>query len=294
MNNRQTASAGLVLVTVLALPAQAALIDRGGGLIYDDVLNITWLQDANYAKTSGYDTNGLMNWQDAVAWAANLTYYDSVRGVTYDDWRLPTMVDTGIVSCDFAYSGTDCGYNVQTYDAVTNKVFSEMAYMYYVNLGLKAEFNPDGSQNLIDWGIHGDGTKWGQNDVGPIRNLQSLFYWTDLNYQANSIFAWYFATWNGGQNYSDKSSEYYAWAVRPGDVIGRPVAVPEPRTLALMLLGLTGLAAARRRGWFASLRVSFLAFRGGTRSALDGRGQYGWARTPTGAPAQSPDQAGFV
>ena len=29
--------------------SHAALIDRGGGLIYDDVLNITWLQDAGYA-----------------------------------------------------------------------------------------------------------------------------------------------------------------------------------------------------------------------------------------------------
>jgi hypothetical protein len=28
--------------------AQATLLDRGNGLIYDDVLNITWLQDANY------------------------------------------------------------------------------------------------------------------------------------------------------------------------------------------------------------------------------------------------------
>ena len=31
--------------------ASAALIDRGNGLIYDNGLNITWLQDANYAKT---------------------------------------------------------------------------------------------------------------------------------------------------------------------------------------------------------------------------------------------------
>lgn len=31
--------------------AQAALYDRGGGLIYDSVLDVTWLQDANYAAT---------------------------------------------------------------------------------------------------------------------------------------------------------------------------------------------------------------------------------------------------
>ncbi|MDP2823739.1 MAG: hypothetical protein Q8O52_13825, partial [Sulfuritalea sp.] len=38
--------------------AQAALNDRGGGLIYDDVLNITWLADANYAATQFAATDG--------------------------------------------------------------------------------------------------------------------------------------------------------------------------------------------------------------------------------------------
>ena len=37
-----------------AIPVSATLIDRGNGLIYDDAQNITWLQDANYAFTSGY------------------------------------------------------------------------------------------------------------------------------------------------------------------------------------------------------------------------------------------------
>lgn len=41
--------------------AQAALHDRGGDLIYDDVLNITWLRDANLAATNTfglpYDTD---------------------------------------------------------------------------------------------------------------------------------------------------------------------------------------------------------------------------------------------
>lgn len=49
----------------------ATLWDRGSGLIYDDYLNITWLQNANYAKTSGYDADGQMNWTDATTWAAN-------------------------------------------------------------------------------------------------------------------------------------------------------------------------------------------------------------------------------
>ena len=31
--------------------ANAALVNRGNGLVYDDVLNVTWLQNANYAAT---------------------------------------------------------------------------------------------------------------------------------------------------------------------------------------------------------------------------------------------------
>ena len=37
-----------------SLTIQAALIDRGNGLIYDDVLDITWLQDAGLVSDSGF------------------------------------------------------------------------------------------------------------------------------------------------------------------------------------------------------------------------------------------------
>ena len=52
------------------------------------ILKVTWLQDANYAKTSGYDADGRMNWVQANAWAGSL----NIDGVT--GWRLPggTMV----------------------------------------------------------------------------------------------------------------------------------------------------------------------------------------------------------
>lgn len=84
-----TAVALSISLLAISGAAQAALIDRGGGLIYDDDLNVTWLSDANYAKTSGYSANGIMNWNQSITWAANLSYYDSVRNVTYTDWRLP-------------------------------------------------------------------------------------------------------------------------------------------------------------------------------------------------------------
>ena len=71
---------GILLLFVFA-SADAALIDRGSGFIYDDVLDITWTQDANI--------NGSDTWTNQVAWAAGYSLTHSVYG-TFDDWRLPT------------------------------------------------------------------------------------------------------------------------------------------------------------------------------------------------------------
>jgi len=74
-----------ILTLSLSQFASAALYDRGNGLIYDDDLDITWLQDANYAATSGYDVDGEMTWFDAVDWADQLTFSG------YASWQLPTQ-----------------------------------------------------------------------------------------------------------------------------------------------------------------------------------------------------------
>jgi hypothetical protein len=109
----------MVFFTVLLFSATgvyAELHDRGGGLIYDDVLGITWLQDANYAHTSGYHYSGRIPWSDAKEWAANLEYYDSIRDVIWTDWRLPhTNGDIG----------EQHGYNARG---------SEMGHLYYTEL----------------------------------------------------------------------------------------------------------------------------------------------------------------
>jgi len=75
----------LTMVLGLSGLANAELIDRGRGLIYDTDLNVTWLQDANYADTFGINpsTDGAMGWNDAVIFVENLTYGG------YNDWRLP-------------------------------------------------------------------------------------------------------------------------------------------------------------------------------------------------------------
>lgn len=72
-----------------------ALVDRGRGLIYDTDLDITWMQDANYAKTIGHSPDGsFADWADAIRWVCNLRY------AGYSDWRLPTAEP----GCD----GDDC------------------------------------------------------------------------------------------------------------------------------------------------------------------------------------------
>lgn len=58
------------------------MFELGGGLIYDDAFNVTWLQDSNYAKASGYDADGMLSWQNATAWADRLSYHDNVRNVS--------------------------------------------------------------------------------------------------------------------------------------------------------------------------------------------------------------------
>src|SRR3954451_14033182 len=63
------------------------LIDRGRGFLYDVERDLTWLQDTNYARTSGHSRDGQMTWDHAKAWVARLNY----RGVT--GWRLPTALN---------------------------------------------------------------------------------------------------------------------------------------------------------------------------------------------------------
>ena len=236
---------------LLSGAAQAALHDRGGGLVYDDVLDVTWLADANYAKTSGYDADadGLMNWQDALTWATNLSYYDSVRGVTWSDWRLPTVRDGGLANYSFATSGTDYGFNVRAVGE-DGTVHSELAYMYYVNLGFKGAYSTAGAYQS-DYGIFGDGTDgWPRerDGLGPnnvIVNLQSYWYWSGTPYAPDpATNAWAMYVGAGRQIYADSQGNgFFAWAVRPGDV----AAVPEPSPAILFGAGLAGLAVMRRR-----------------------------------------------
>jgi hypothetical protein len=190
--------------------AQATLIDRGNGLIYDTVLDITWLQDANYAFNSGQDSDGLFNWMDANTWAANLDYQN------YDDWRLPSMDvngDTAVVSLNScASSEAACQDN-------------EYAYMHSYNLN-------GGS------GVDRSGNRVGDGGV-TLFNIQNT-YWSSTPAGTG---AWNFSFFLGGQNVVPQENLRAAWAVRDGDV----ASVPEPATALLMAIGLGAIWMVRLR-----------------------------------------------
>jgi hypothetical protein len=95
----------LALALLTSTSANAALVDRGGGLIYDTDLDVTWLQNAT--------ASGIVNSPgDASAWADQLVYHDSIRNRDWDDWRLPK----DDLSCLYGNCST-----------------SEMGHLYYVD-----------------------------------------------------------------------------------------------------------------------------------------------------------------
>ena len=210
-----TAAALTVAALVVASGAEAALVERlGGKAIYDDVANLTWLQDANYAQTSEHDSDGRMKWADAMAWVGGLNI-DGVSG-----WRLP--------------GGDNVNYGF------TNS--SEMGNVFYNVLGgapveavvpRVASFPPP----IFSSASH-------NANFYLFKNIQSEAYWSGV--EADLELAWAFGFMNG-YLYNDlyKHSELYAWAVHEGDVGASPV--PLPAGLFLLAPTLAGLRVMRRR-----------------------------------------------
>ena len=192
-----------VILALINMPAGAALIDRGGGFIYDDVLDITWTQNANIT--------GNATWEDHVSWADSLSLYDSVRDVTWDDWRLASMDvndDGTVVRCSMV-SEVECRDN-------------EFGYLHH------------------QYGIS-------TLNQGPFTNLGYDIYWSGTQNAQLAGYKWHFNFYAGNlgsHNGTDPSGFAYAWAVRDGDV-GASV-VPVPAAVWLFGSALAGLGWLRR------------------------------------------------
>ncbi len=231
----------LLASAAITSTSQASLIARDGGMVYDDVNNITWAADANLfatqaannpnlvdeiiagnggvihdtpnpmspsgtytLSTADFNTNtGEMTFWGAQAWANNLT----LGG--YTDWALPTTVP--------AVSGY-------------NQTGSQMGNLFYTQLGgVEATYiyaNHNANFNLFS-------------------NVQNYAYWSGSEYAPVPDLAWYFFTGNGSQTITSKNTQFYAWAVRPGDVAAS--SVPVPAAVWLFGSGLIGLVSFNRR-----------------------------------------------
>ena len=199
---------------------------------YDVSLDITWLTDANAGAGSNFDNgnsavDGKMTWASATSWATGFQIY----GIT--GWRLPTVIDTANPGCDFAYSGTDCGFNVDLGSG-------ELANMFYSTLGNKAYYDVAGNPGQPGWGLV---------NTGPFANLQSFSYWTDTAYAGATGQAWHFDFILGHQGGVNVTNNQFAWIVRDGDIA--EFTVPLPAAAWLLISGLFALwyvpSPARRR-----------------------------------------------
>jgi hypothetical protein len=239
----------LATLTILAvgLPniAQAALINREQGMIYDDVLNVTWLQDANYAITSGYTqehgfTDNEMTWTEANTWATELTFGG------YSDWRLPSVTPVNGSSFDssFTFDGSsDNSYNI----AGTN---SEMASMYYANLNNAGFFDTSG--NTTGCSVQGDAICLTETSffTNLLPSDQSI-YWTSTEDTTFTSNAWGFNMAIGQQFSFDKNRGLFnTWAVRTGDIslpsLSPISEVPIPSVVWLFGSALAGLLSIRK------------------------------------------------
>ena len=195
----------------VAPSAQAGLSARPYGMVYDSDLNLTWLQDANYAATQYINSNGAqgsdggaMDWATANAWANTLVFAGNTG------WRLPTADG----SCD---DSTDC-------------ITSELGHLFYTGLGGTRDTPITDSHNA---------------NFDLFINLQATGYWTQTAFTTdpnNANNAWNFDFFDGTQLPYDQNVQFLSWAVHAGDVI----AIPEPGSVLLLLAGMLGWIAVGR------------------------------------------------
>jgi hypothetical protein len=212
-----TVRAMFLAALVMVLPsrdARADLIDYGGGLVYDTVQDLTWLDPsfANPPHTSMLGDplscgSSLCDWY--YTWAGATAWVDGLSYQGYDDWRLP--------STSYAYGGGDNEWR---------KALQQLSgWEFEPTLASAEEFR------LVTAG-----------ERGPFQDNPSYeFVWVNAPYVYTSQYA------GGGYDIPDRlSAGRDIRAVRQGRPVSR---IPEPTTLALVGLGALAVGVTRLRSW---------------------------------------------
>ncbi len=237
--NTKFLTTAAVLAFSLSTGAQASLEARTGGMVYDTINKITWASDANLFQTQAASNANLVseiiaanggvihdtpNFYDNGTYTLTTADFDTTTGaMTW--WGAQAWANNltlgGVTGWSLPSTPVeDTGYNVTS---------SPMGDLFYNQLGVSAESSIATSTNP---------------NYNLFTNVQSYVYWSGSEYAPFPDLAWLFFTSNGYQYGNVKVNQFYAWAVRPGDV----AAVPVPGAFWLFGSVMVGLMGLKRRG----------------------------------------------
>ena len=225
---------GVLCASALAFMStatHAALVDLGGGLIYDEDQNLTWTQDASMS--------GSLNWQEATDWAANLVFGGA------DGWRLPTTTQFDDPTCGgdvrggfFFESRLGClGGEMELLTAAADPWTNDL-------------FKDENGKNTLNRTRYWTDTPyrdWVDPCIDPAYgvpcNLEG-----DTGDRTDFYWQWGFTGWGGINGPAYKTTlrgdnDRFAWAVHDG----RVSAVPVPAAIYLFGSGLVGLFGIMKR-----------------------------------------------
>jgi len=197
--------------------AVAALVDRGGGMVYDTVQDLTWLAVSPLPA-------GPMSHAAAMTWTAGLVHGGG------SDWRLPTTVQPDPTCSD----GFNVGWGWQTFGVGCTG--SELGQLFHIGLGgrpYESVFDSDG-----------DSTEQLAN-LALFPMLAEGRYWTATLSVSHLDAAWQVDFATGQLLVANIMTPQYVLAVHGGDLAAPGGSVPTPATMPLALTGLALLLAVR-------------------------------------------------
>ena len=233
----------LALLSLGASCCWATLVEQADGTVYASNAKLYWTKDANLLKTLSLQDQDLIGkiiravpggfiknspnyfdrgehklskddfqfvfnsvsvWYDSANWwgaQAFVIYLNSIHYSGHSDWRLPSVhpINGQMFQYDSSFTGdTDVGYNISSLQ-------SELAYLFYVELGNKGYYRPEG----VPWPA---GT--GMTHKRMFQQLVEEAYWAAEEYAPRANDAWNFAVVTGEQSGYGKNHMYGIWPVR--------------------------------------------------------------------------------